>query len=1244
MAQIGSPVPYWKLGGNPGVGIDAVTGPANNFLGTNTNVQVRFGTNAITALTIGNNGVTQNIGIGIVPNGLLKLRVQDNIGLQTSAPLALGQGYWINNNLVFSIPGIRTTLLGVDAGGQNTYTAGGVNGFNTFVGDGAAANFNSGRRNTFLGTGSGYNFNNGEFNTFLGTEAALNFASGNSNTFVGEHSGWRWSSGTANCFFGSHSSSGNLGATGNENVMLGDFSGDNITQANANTFVGTSSGLQTTSGHHNTCLGWHSGYNNTTGLFNTYIGTAAGFSNQTGLNNVAVGRLADFANGVRNSIALGAFATCLNDNHMILGDNNVYVGIGLSNNSTGPQNKLEINSALANATSNNSAVPGSITGTTGASGLRFTDLNTSSTALPVNPHASPAVLTVDANGDVILVSDGGAGNPCASASLNPLNSDWNVPLNTNNYYFTGQFVNQNVNDVAIGYACGSALSAKLSVLEQVTTSVITPSFGISSINKDISLGGFAPAITGIYGEATGNENSGSSNVHVGGEFTARNARDIYAVRGRILTTNTSVTQGVTGGYFQASTDARNHTGVVAIASGIPGSQSSLGISTSASGASVQNSGGQFFGVSTTGPSTTYGVNCFAQGNNQVFAGYFNANSPNSSVNHAIDANALIGAQSWAGYFNGKVFTSQSAYFTSDESLKMNILSITNALAVIDSLNPVSFNFDTAFAFNKGLNLSSEKQYGFTAEDVQAVLPELVTTIRSPALYDSIGNETRAAYDFKGLNYNAFIGILTAGIQEQQLSIDSLRNTSGSAAASNGLSVSSGNTVLGNNLGLTSAQLTNDREIPLNNKRLFFSDAGATSGLNNGIKIGGAGIGILEAKLDVNNASFGNGLNILTTTTSAGATNHGIVSNCSGSSISNYAIEGTANDAASPANIGVRGNARNASGAGALNYGGDFEAYGNASGSSTNIGVSALATPANGVSNTGSNYGGRFKAQQGSVENYGMYAEAQYGSGNNYGVYATAVGGASNYAGYFNGDVTRTGSDNFTSDAMFKTNLDSISDALSIINSLKPRKFNYDTANTYGINFSSKKQYGFVAQDVQTVLPELIGSATHPATRDSAGNVISPAVTYKTLNYQAFTAITIKALQEQQNTIDSMKVMMSQMASLLNSCCSNNTKTSNSSLTNIDVELSDKDAITLSQNAPNPFAEHTLIQYNIPENRGYAQIIFTDLKGQIIKVVDIKTKGRGQLNVFASDLSSGIYTYSLYVDGKLFETKKMLKTQ
>jgi hypothetical protein len=56
----------------------------------------------------------------------------------------------------------------------------------------------------------------------------------------------------------------------------------------------------------------------------------------------------------------------------------------------------------------------------------------------------------------------------------------------------------------------------------------------------------------------------------------------------------------------------------------------------------------------------------------------------------------------------------------------------------------------------------------------------------------------------------------------------------------------------------------------------------------------------------------------------------------------------------------------------------------------------------------------------------------------------------------------------------------------------------------------------------------------------------------------------------------------------------------------------------------------------------AQIIFYNNAGQIIQTVDVKTRGKGKVNVFASDLSSGLYHYTLVADGKVVASKKMVR--
>ncbi len=73
-----------------------------------------------------------------------------------------------------------------------------------------------------------------------------------------------------------------------------------------------------------------------------------------------------------------------------------------------------------------------------------------------------------------------------------------------------------------------------------------------------------------------------------------------------------------------------------------------------------------------------------------------------------------------------------------------------------------------------------------------------------------------------------------------------------------------------------------------------------------------------------------------------------------------------------------------------------------------------------------------------------------------------------------------------------------------------------------------------------------------------------------------------------------------------------------------------------------FAEQTSIEYYLPDNSTKAQILFYNSTGKLIQSTELIQKGKGILNVFASDLSSGIYTYTLVIDGKIIETKKMIK--
>lgn len=486
-------------------------------------------------------------------------------------------------------------------------------------------------------------------------------------------------------------------------------------------------------------------------------------------------------------------------------------------------------------------------------------------------------------------------------------------------------------------------------------------------------------------------------------------------------------------------------------------------------------------------------------------------------------------------------------------------------------------------------------------------------------------------------------------------------------------VPGGGNGLGNLCGAaTTTPLPGDWEIPMANFNYHFSDAGSTTPDNNvGI---GTNCGALNAKLVVRNSVMEFGINATTVTASAlFLTNYGI----RGSAINNLpggleaiGVEGNAITSSTVAfHTGINGNA---TGALQSNYGGKFRAFGPAA---SNNGIQATAIGIIG-SPSSQNYGVLSNASNGN-NTYGIYGNASSAVSNNYagyftstsstgsitnfGIYAEAANAGTNYAGYFNGDVIRTGTDNFTSDINLKQNIDSISDALSIINQLDPKTFNFDTIAHPQMHFSSKKQYGLIAQEVEVILPELVSVGVHPAVLDSLGNITTPSVSYKTLNYNAFTAILMKGIQEQQSKIDSLndendvqdsinaslQNQINLLADMINSCCSSHSmqqNNSNNSIASQDVELKDGQAIVLEQNVPNPFAEQTTISYFLPDNVVKAQMLFYNAQGKLIQSVDLNEKGKGSLNVFASDLSNGIYTYTLVVDGKIVETKKMVKQQ
>lgn len=122
----------------------------------------------------------------------------------------------------------------------------------------------------------------------------------------------------------------------------------------------------------------------------------------------------------------------------------------------------------------------------------------------------------------------------------------------------------------------------------------------------------------------------------------------------------------------------------------------------------------------------------------------------------------------------------------------------------------------------------------------------------------------------------------------------------------------------------------------------------------------------------------------------------------------------------------------------------------------------------------------------------------------------------------------------------------------------------------------------------------------------------------------------KALTAQVQEIDELKARLDRLEKLL----SFTTATTNATIT----------SARLDQNQPNPFNSNTAIRYFIPEGARQAELRIQDVAGKLIKTIVLEGSGEGQANLEAQTLSTGTYVYTLVLDGKVIETKKMVLTR
>lgn len=336
--------------------------------------------------------------------------------------------------------------------------------------------------------------------------------------------------------------------------------------------------------------------------------------------------------------------------------------------------------------------------------------------------------------------------------------------------------------------------------------------------------------------------------------------------------------------------------------------------------------------------------------------------------------------------------------------------------------------------------------------------------------------------------------------------------------------------------------------------------------------------------------------------------------------------------------------------------GDYALYSNTAGfGNTASGDQSLLNNTTGYNNTAV---GGLALYANTIGNYntaiGVFATTAAGNFSN----ATALGSnaiatASNEVFIGDGSVTavRSATGLFTtSDGRFKKGIKKNIPGLDFINNLNPVTYNYDIhkmndfikpksnadkkvtadlvkAQEVAIVGKEKILYsGFIAQEVETAAAKAgyDFSGLHKPENDKDPYAI---------DYASFVVPLVKAVQELSTENEELKSRLAKIEQMIGAA---NSTTGSDALTNI--KLSD---IALDQNIPNPLVTETTIRYKLPSGIKKAELVIKDMTGKTIQQITLGTNTSGVINIDASSLSSGVYTYSLVADGRAIESKRMV---
>lgn len=215
----------------------------------------------------------------------------------------------------------------------------------------------------------------------------------------------------------------------------------------------------------------------------------------------------------------------------------------------------------------------------------------------------------------------------------------------------------------------------------------------------------------------------------------------------------------------------------------------------------------------------------------------------------------------------------------------------------------------------------------------------------------------------------------------------------------------------------------------------------------------------------------------------------------------------------------------------------------------------------------------------------------------------------------------------TSDARSKTDIEELDNAGALLKNLVPVSYvlvseenqaensenGIQTFSNEGENdaSTSRHQYGFLAQDVREIFPDLV--------YEDAEGMLS-------LDYQGFIPILVDAVKSLQTTVEQQAETIRTLTGQQNGQQNDGTVVA-----------------SLSQNRPNPFNTSTVISCVVPESVANAFLCVYDLNGNQKMRRDISARGDVDVTIDGNSLNAGMYIYTLIADGVEVDSKRMILT-